>query len=323
MQAFERFEKEFSEFCGMEHVVACSSGTAALHLALEAMRFPQGSEVIVPDFTMVACARAVTLAGLVPRFIDCGDDLNIAVDELFDIQDDGSYKAIMAVHTYGRSIDMEDVKYFAGCNTRIIEDLAEAHGIEPHRSTDAACWSFYKNKVISGEEGGAVAFRDPEHAHLARELRSLGFTDAHDFQHTPRGHNYRMSNCHAELILTSLRNYERNLANRRAIEACYDSLCPTEWRMPPRQVPWVYDLRIKGLKRWLQDSIVKELNRVGIAARHGFKPMTSQEEYMTENFNKNAQVASREVFYLPIVPYETPTRKIEQSFEVIKRVLGL
>lgn len=73
MEAYQRLEKEWAEFNGLDSagMVACSSGTAALHLALEAFRLPPGSEVLVPDYTMVACPRAVAMAGLTPVFVDC------------------------------------------------------------------------------------------------------------------------------------------------------------------------------------------------------------------------------------------------------------
>ena len=257
---------------------------------------------------MIACARAVTLAGLEPVFVDCGDDL-LMVPHLFDnnwLPTD--VKAIMAVHIYGRQCDMESVNLIARYNDDmpVIEDLAEAHGVKPHQSTDAACWSFYRNKIIAGEEGGAVAFKNPDHAALARQLRSLGFTDAHDFNHVPRGHNYRMSNVHARLIIDSLGKVGVNLMKRRAAEAEYNALCPTEWRMPPRDAPWVYDIKIPGMTADRQTELVRRLNDAGIAARHAFKPLSSQPEYREARYvgTRRAYALAREVIYLPLMGAE-------------------
>lgn len=335
MEAYEHLEQEFGRWTGVENVVACASGTAALHLALEALQLPPGSKVIVPDYTMIACARAVTLANLTPVFVDCGKDLLMdpdLVDGLlendrllkdFTEEDYEGVKAIMAVHVYGRRCNMEAIHELAGkYDLTVVEDMAEAHGVRPHPETDAACWSFYKNKIVAGEEGGAVAFKSTWHQTLAQSLRCLGFTAKHDFRHGPRGHNYRMSNAHARLIIDSLRQVTRNLERRRRQEAAYDSLCPSEWRMPPRDAPWVYDLRIPGLDSDRQDAIVAALNQQGVAARHGFKRMTCQEEYFVPGMGfTEAAKASREVIYLPLDNREINGHFGVEAFKTIRREL--
>jgi perosamine synthetase len=209
VEPYQELEQQWARWNSLDPagMVVCSSGTAALHLALEAMQLSAGSKVIVPDFTMIACARAVTLAGLEPVLVDCTEhDLSIDCDLASSaVRKYHQVRAIMPVHIYGRRCPMNKITGIARCEgLYVVEDLAEAHGILPHPDTDAACWSFYKNKIIHGEEGGAVWFRSEERARHARSLRSLGFTEAHDFTHIPRGHNYRMSNAHASLVLDCL-----------------------------------------------------------------------------------------------------------------------
>lgn len=281
-----------------EGMVACSSGTAALHLALECLELRPNDQVLVPDFTMVACARAVTLAGLSASFVDCEEDL-LAAPGAFAKSCNLATRVLMPVHIYGRQCDMEGIAQIASdLGLYVVEDLAEAHGVRPHPDSTAAAWSFYRNKIIAGEEGGAVYFKNPRRATLARQLRSLGFTDVHDFQHVPRGCNYRMSNCHASLILDSLKDYERIVERRLGVEAVYNALVPKEWQMPERDAVWVYDVRIPSAD--LVD-VVKKLNAEGIAARQAFKPMSSQEEYLKSGYYKStAHKMSREVMYLPV-----------------------
>ena len=346
MEPYQQLEIEWAKSNDLDPagMVACSSGTAALHLALEAFRLPAGSEVLVPDFTMIACARAVTLAGLTPVFVDCDERLLMDCKLLKTLDKDKVWTAMM-VHVYGRRGDVDGLTAWAAENLRwrplIIEDLAEAHGVKPHSATDAACFSFYKNKIVAGEEGGAVWFRNPEHAALARQLRSLGFTEAHDFQHVPRGHNYRMSNAHAKLILDGFTNglndegewigpansasiMERQVSLRRQIEGWYDAACPDEWRMPARDAVWVYDLRIPWMTSDRQDATVKALNEAGIAARHGFKPATEQEEYRGYRrvpgsaATYRAGRLAREVIYLPVQPGRTTEGDCRRAFEVIR-----
>lgn len=338
IQPYETLEHEWAEWNGLDPagMVACSSGTAALHLALEALRLPSGSGIVVPDFTMIACARAVTLAGHTPYFVDCDQQLLLGVNELRDTLQRvprHSVQALMPVHVYGRRCAMDDISRLADKHDLfVIEDLAEAHGICPHPGTDVACWSFYKNKIIGGEEGGAVWFRDSHAATLARKLRCQGFTDDHDFNHVPRGHNYRLANTLASLIILSIRRSRSELEERRSIEGWYDEFCPTQWKMPLRTTPWVYDMQIPKLAtvgqyaedRLLQDHVVRELNRAGFAARHGFKPMTTQEEYSRYMMNRNttAKSMSRSIIYLPMQPGVTNREDCRRAIAKLIELVG-
>lgn len=355
MQPYQLLEVRLAEWLGLEseNMVACSSGTAALHLAFESLlasrlaasvqscsRYSSiciGDSVLLPDFTMIACPRAVTMAGLSPIFVDCGNDLNclteINLTRMTTLRGHlyRSVSAVMPVHVYGRQCDVAKVRQLIGNRHTllIIEDMAELHGYPPDKATDVACWSFYQNKVVSGEEGGAVYFREKEPAQLARKLRTLGFTEEHDFNHIPRGHNYRLSNAHASLILASLSDYEEEIKRRREVEHSYNFWCPPEWKMPERQSPWIYDLRIPGLTSKKQTEIVKALNTKGIAARHAFKPMSKQPEFLhclslQGSGGHNAEMLSREVFYLPLRKSDLlnslkPKDLARFAFDVIKQ----
>lgn len=237
-----------------------------------------------------------------------------------------SVRAIIAVHVYGRRCNMDLIHAYAKAhNLFVIEDLAEAHGIKPHPQTDVACHSFYRNKVIAGEEGGAVWFREPERAKLARLLRCQGFTAAHDFTHVPRGHNYRLANLLAHPIRTSLQRYKENVAWRRGAEWIYDKHCPAEWRMPPRAVPWVYDLRIPSMTWAQQDEAVASLRAKGMEARHGFKPCSMQMEFAWEHGERSEGSLARRIFteviYLPLRP-DLTEEEARLAFEVIRDVVG-
>lgn len=317
-------ERRWAEWNGLnpDGMVVCSSGTAALHLALETLitagDVPACSRVLCPELTMIAIPRAVALAGCEPEFIDCDHTLNMETA----VGLDPGMGAIIAVHTYGRMLDMTRL-HEAG-PIPIIEDLAEAHSIAPHAKSAAGCWSFYRNKIVHGEEGGAVWFKNPSHAKIARQLRSLGFTDAHDFLHIPRGHNYRMSNAHATLILDNLSQATKNITERWAQLRQLDAACPDEWLMSSRQVPWVYDLRIPGMTPVQQDAVVNGLNSIGILARHCFKPCTMQEEFRGcpsyPDKSPNAYKAWHEVIYIGLQPGRP---RIDQIvFREIRRILS-
>lgn len=341
-QEYQILEEELGEWCGRPgETVVCSSGTAALHLALESLRLRPGSTVLVPDYAMVAVARAVTLAGHVVTPVDCDrTTLNINVRHAEDIFDrlakneDGhslTARAILPVAVYGRPYDGDAVAELAiRRGLFIVEDLAEAHGVPPHPNAHASCWSFYRNKIIHGEEGGAVAFRDPVLSTRARQLRNLGFNEPHDYSHEPRGHNYRMANLLAAPIRGSLRSFLSGATTntRRAVEGWYDAACPVEWRMPARPAPWVYDFRIPGITSQIQDRIVTDLRLNGFEARHGFKPIRTQREYRRIDSPRDweSDAASREVIYLPL-DYSGPTWKMtpdraKTAFDIVKQTLS-
>ncbi len=332
MQPYEQLEKDFGAWAGVKNVVACSSGTAALHLALEAVLGPpptglpycsEFQHVIVPDYSMIACARSVSLSGRMPVFADCYDHDLLIDPESIKARITPRTRAIMAVHNYGRRCDMKQIHDIAShYGLRVIEDLAEAHGIAPHHLTHAACWSFYRNKIVGGEEGGAVSFPNTNYAALARSLRCLGFTQAHDYRHIPRGHNYRLANSLATLILKSLGNVEANIALRFAQIESLNAFIPTCWRLPHRLAPWVYDLRITGMSLGDQERVIHALHDEGIAARYGFYPHSLQEEYLNQenssfSYNPHAKRAKREVIYLPISPEASLPYSPQRAVEII------
>jgi perosamine synthetase len=336
MEAYEQLEHDLARWSGRDNVVACASGTAALHLALEGLQLPAGSKVLVPDFTMIACARAVSLAGLVPVFVDCDADGCMNADLVLKYMRDTrtgcgrGVRAIMPVHIYGRLCGPALFEAAQMYELAVVEDCAEAHGADKFVGVDAVagharCWSFYKNKIVAGEEGGAVAFTDYRCAMHARRLRSLGFTERHDFNHIPRGHNYRISNTHARLVCESLRGYNDSLTYRRMVELMYNAACPETWRQPPRQAPWVYDIRVPGLWEERQMDAVTLLHDRGIPARRAFQPMSTQLEYRNCEVVGDARMAgilAREVLYLPITP-ATTQEQVDTAFITLKDLLPL
>ncbi len=340
LKIVEALEARIGEWVGFapSQVVACSSGTAALHLACEALELERGGEVLCPDYAMIACPRSLAMAGLEPVFVDCDEELLYDANTFDKAAAHKNVKGVLAVHTYGRYEGMDWLHSGVGAYDLgpVVEDLAEAHGLRPHPSTDAACWSFYKNKLVAGEEGGAVAFRDQGAADAARELRCLGFKAGQvGYVHRPRGMNYRLAPSLAKLVLAALdaRAMATKLERVRSFEARLDAACPAEWKAPVRPWPWVYDLRIPGLNFMRQALIVETLNKGGVAARPGFFPCSRQQEFQTSpSYGTNqARLASQEVVYLPLtVPVDAtdpwppawpfPPERIAWAFETMQRI---
>lgn len=296
---FKVLENKFSEYIGTEGCVTVNTGTAALHVALEALQLPENSEVIVPQFTMIATAWAVYYSRLKPVFVDCDDSLLIDVNKIEENITKNT-KVIMVTHIYGRVVNMDSVVALASkYNLRIIEDAAEAHGCTFDNkmvgSYDIGCFSFYRNKIICGEEGGAITSNDKEYLKVVEDMKCMSFGSKHNYMHNRIGFNYRMTNGQAELILESLKNVDKNIKIRRQNADLYDSILHTDYHMPKRDVPWVYDIKVEN------NDIVDILKKEGIAARHGFKPVSTCAPFMSNKNTEKSKHYSEKIMYLPVM----------------------
>ncbi|WP_326609344.1 DegT/DnrJ/EryC1/StrS family aminotransferase [Streptomyces scopuliridis] len=291
-----KFESEFADYNGIAHGVACSSGTTALTLALRALGVGPGDEVIVPEFTMIATAWAVTYTGATPVFVDCGDDLNIDVS-LIEEKITPRTKVIMPVHIYGRRCDMTAIMDLAHeYNLRVVEDSAEAHGVRP--VADIACFSLFANKIITAGEGGICLTNDQHLADQMAHLRAMAFTKDHSFLHKKLAYNFRMTSMQAAVALAQTEQLDTILETRREIERRYDeglSGIDGITLMPPRDVLWMYDLRAERREE-LRDFLADE----GIETRLFFKPMSRQPGYLHPDWpSLKASRFSEDGFYLP------------------------
>lgn len=270
-----QFEAEFAQYNGFAHGVACSSGTAALTLALRALGVGEGDEVLVPEFTWVSCAWAVTYVGATPVFVDCADDLNIDAGAI-EAKITPRTKAIMPVHVYGRRCDMDSITTLAfEYNLFVVEDLAEAHGILP--TGDIACYSLYANKIITAGEGGICLTREPRLADQMKHLRGMAFTAERTFLHRKVAYNFRMTSMQAAVALAQTQRLDEILGIRRGIEGRYDAGLadiPEITLMPTRDVVWMYDLRAER-----SEELRAYLAGEGIETRMFFKPMSRQPAY--------------------------------------------
>lgn len=339
MEDYQKLEHELAKWIGCEpkQVVTCSSGTSALHLGMEALRIPIKKKVyrdkggrpkaeyniICPNYTMVACPLAISLSGVKPVFVDCDTKRYCAIPSQIDKMINKGTVAILCVHTYGRLCEMQSIHDIADkYDIPVIEDMAEAHGCPIHPNTQVACWSFYKNKLVHGEEGGCVYFKSGEMADYARLLRNVGFTPEHDYMHIPRGHNYRMSNCHARLISDSLNSFSQEYNRRRELEHAYNDRCPEQYQTEWHDSPWVYDVRIKNMTERRQRDIIKALQENGIPARFGFKPMTTQQQFKDcmSITHGTAMKLSEEIILLPLGQGVTE-QMVSRTFDLIEMTL--
>lgn len=297
---FKQLENKYASYIGVLGAVCCNTGTAALHLALEALKLPKDSEVIVPEFTMVASAWAVYYARLNPVFVDCDDNLLIDLD-LVEKAITPKTKVLVVTHVYGRVVNMTRVMEIAKkYNLRVIEDACEAQGAEwkgqKVGSFDIGCFSFYRNKIIHGEEGGIVCSNDLNLLNIIKDMKSMSFGSKHNYSHNQIGFNYRMTDSQAKLILNSLKKIDKNLRHRKKLEAVYDKNLHPSLLLPKREVVWVYDIKVGETKK---NELVDYLNSLNIAARHSFKPMSAQHPFNLPYKHLKSFKLSQTICYLP------------------------
>ncbi|MCX5701654.1 MAG: DegT/DnrJ/EryC1/StrS family aminotransferase, partial [Candidatus Omnitrophica bacterium] len=328
----EKFEKAFKICCPARYALACSSGTAALHLALAALGIKNQDEVIVPTFTMIATANAVTYLGAKPVFVDA-DRVTWNIDTAkIEAKITKRTKAIIAVHTYGLPADMDKIMSIAKKhNLFVIEDAAEAHGAEYKGRRvgnigDVSCFSFYANKIITTGEGGMVTTNNKEIAKRVKILRDHAFSEERHFWHKYLGYNYRMTNLQAAIGLAQVERFKSLVGARIRNARHYNFLLKDVKgiRFPPRakglkNVYWMYAILIEDNFGLTSDALRAYLAQKGIETRTFFIPIHLQPTYPKSN-NEKFPVAlelCRKGIYLPSAA--TLTRKdIEYVVRCIK-----
>lgn len=222
-----RFESAFARFVGTARATSVCNGTVALHLALEALGLGPGDEVIVPTLTYIASVNTIAQTGATPVFVD-SDLLSWQID-VADVRKKITprTKAVMAVHLYGLSCDMDPlVMLCKDFNLYLIEDCAEAFGSyykQRHAGTfgDIATFSFFGNKTITTGEGGMLVSNNAALMDRAFHLKTQGVAPDREYWHDIAGYNYRMTNLCAAIGLAQLESAGAILEKKRAIASWY------------------------------------------------------------------------------------------------------
>ncbi len=278
-----RFEKEFAAFVGVKHAVTTTSGTTALHLALLSLNIGKGDEVILPDFTMIASVFAILYTGAKPVFVDVDPDTYCIDPSLIEAKITKNTRAIMPVHIYGHSADMDPIRAIADKHDLwVVEDAAEAHGgLYKNKKCgslgDLNCFSFYGNKIITTGEGGMVVTDDDALAARARKLKDLAHSEKRRFLHEEVGYNYRMTNLQAALGCGELMHIDEYLARKDRMAALYDKELAgiPGLRLPitkpyARNVFWMYSVLLEDTFPMSRDEFRKRLLERGIDTRDFF-----------------------------------------------------
>jgi perosamine synthetase len=217
------FEAGLADACGTEHAVVVSSGTAALHLAVEALGLGPDDEVIVPAYTFPATANAVVLAGARPVLVDVDPrTMNVDPANVYEALTERT-RAVIAVHLFGRPLDWEALQSAVPPEVALIEDAAGALGARWRDMPCGglglmSCLSFHPRKVVTTGEGGAVATSDAALADAMRRLRHHGIEGSDIPQPST---NYRLSDLQCAIGITQLARLDELLTTRRRLAQAY------------------------------------------------------------------------------------------------------
>lgn len=291
----EEFERAFGQHVG-QTALSCSSGTAALHLALMALGVGPRDEVIVPDLTFAATASVVLHVGARPVLIDT-DPYGLMTPQRVEEAITPRTRAIMPVHLYGQACDMPALMRLAKKHgLAVIEDACEAldtYCAGKHVGTfgDFGCFSFYANKHISTGEGGMVVC-DKSYAGSIDLYRNGGFKPgSNDYYHPVAGLNYRMTNMQAALGCAQMERLADLMADRAAVVE-------------------VYRERLLGIGSWLfvadtvdRDAAAKRLAEAGVETRPVFRPLHTMPPFRLPGSFANAERLHRHGLCLPTGPH--------------------
>ena len=318
-----RFETAFAKWTGAKYAVACASGTAAIHLALQAVGVTAGDSVLVSDFTFIASANPVVYLGANPAFIDSEmnswnmgpEALETALKEM--ASRNALPRAVVLVHIYGAPADIGPIADLCErYGVALVEDATEGLGASwsanyPHagaRGRQAGtvgrlgCFSFNGNKLITSGGGGMITTDDPALASWVKHMSCQAKLPGAGFVHDQVGYNYRMINLAAALGLAQLERIDTILAAKKQIADRYRAFARSRGMAsqlcPPGSVgsDWM-----SSVAHEQRDELSTFLLERGIGCRPGWLPVSSLEPYRKSVTwgSANARALGMSVLCLP------------------------
>ena len=301
------FEKKIASYMGVDHAVATSNGTSALHLSLLVSGVSQNTEVITQSLTFVATCNAIDYCGASPVFVDIDKEtLSMSplsllefLDKYAEVRDDGScwnktsgkeITACLPMHSYGFPAAIEEINLICSrFNIPLVEDCAESLGSFYHKkhtgSESLLCaLSFNGNKIITTGGGGMVLTNNLDLSNKVRHLSTVAKVEhPWEFNHDKVGFNYRMPNLNAALGLAQIESLDKFLVSKKSLASCY-----YDWGKERGMVfhrgqqdtspnYWLNCLITENLES--RDKFIRETNKNNIRTRPSWNPAHSLPPY--------------------------------------------
>ncbi|MBI5873601.1 MAG: DegT/DnrJ/EryC1/StrS family aminotransferase [Candidatus Omnitrophica bacterium] len=309
------FECSFAGFIGTKYALGVNSGTDALFLGLLGLGIGPKDEVIVPTYTYIASAFAITYTGATPVFVDIDEKtFNIDISKI-EKAITSKTKAIMPVHLYGQSADMRPILRIAKKHgLKVIEDAAQAHGAEYHGKKvgcigDIGAFSFYPTKNLGAfGDGGMLVTNDEKLFEKLKKLRDYGRKTR--YEHVSLGYNSRLDSVQALFLGQKLKKLDEWNKRRILAAKLYRKLlCGAENIILPEEASYgkhvyhIFAVRVKN-----RDAVLEGLKKAGVnAAVHYPIALHLQEVYRDLGYKTGdfpvAEKISHDVLCLPIYPH--------------------
>jgi dTDP-4-amino-4,6-dideoxygalactose transaminase len=312
-EAVRNFEDDFASYCEVKACAGVGNGTDALYLTLRALGVGPGDEVITVAHTFIATAEAISMTGALPIFIDIREDTMLMDPAHIEGAITPRTKAIIPVHLYGQSCDMDSIMEIARKHgLKVVEDAAQAHGGRWRGQRvgsigDAATFSFYPGKNLGAfGDAGAVVSQDEDLIERVRMLANHGRLEK--YTHKMEGVNGRLDGLQAAILRVKLRYLDEWNSKRRAHADFYlDSLSQSEFRpqaVHPNAEP-VWHLFVVSVAE--RESLQKRLKDEGIATGiHYPIPLHVQPAYQHRQIRLGSlpvtETVANQVVSLPMYP---------------------
>ena len=297
-QEVAAFQNELQDYLGVRHVIPCANGTDALQISLMALGLKPGDEVITPSFTYIATTEVIALLGLTPVFVEVDPDTFCIDPDAVKQAITSKTKAIVPVHLYGQSADMEPLMQIAKANNLfIIEDNAQGIGAEYDFSSglrlktgaigDIGCTSFFPSKNLGCfGDGGAICTNNDDLAIKIRMIANHG--QSKKYHHDVVGCNSRLDNLQAGVLRIKLRELDGYIASRQKAASFYDEAFKENENI---EIPFQsessshvfhqYTIKLKGVNRDDLQDFLKEKNIPSMI----YYPIPAHKQKMFVHFN--------------------------------------
>ncbi len=305
----KEFEKMIADYVGTKYTVVVNNGTVSLFIALMALGIKAGDEVIVPDYTMIASANAVILAGAKPVFVDIGPKhLCLDIEETKKAIGPKT-KAVMLVTINGRYPEMEEfVKLCQEKNLFLLEDAAQSLGSRykgRHLGTfgKVGSFSFSPHKIITTGQGGAIVTENEELYQRILKIKDFGRRKSGVDYHETLGYNFKFTDLQAVIGIEQMKKIDWRVKRKKEMYKLYQDLLNDiesiefiETNLEDT-APWFIDILVDENKR---DKLANFLSEKGIGTRPFYPPIHTQPPYSWVKGNfKNSEIISKKGLWLP------------------------
>lgn len=307
----KEFEKDFSNYLGINHVIGCANGTDSLEIIMKAIGVGPGDEVIVPALSWFSTSESVSAIGAKPVFVDVEEEYFTIDPELIEAKITSKTKAIIPVHLYGQAANMPRIMEIAARHKlKVIEDCAQSHGAEIGGKKaglwgHASSFSFYPGKNLGAYgDAGCMATNDEELAKICRMIANHGQVKKHD--HLIEGRNSRLDGLHAAVLSVKLKYLVSWTEGRIKNAGAYDKLLEgskvlfPKRRKDSKHVYHLYVVRVKD-----RDQKMQMLQDKGIQTFvHYPTPLPLLKAYASRNFSEKdfpvSRLVTNEIISLPM-----------------------